>query len=68
MTYLVTIDPDTDGAISRTVDDDGLDRFIRYFRNSSVNRDGRAILIRRADYMDTGPDEARQYGHLRVIK
>ena len=51
--YLVTIDPDTDDAIARTVDDDGLDRMLDYFRRSQVNRDGRAILIRHADYLDT---------------
>lgn len=54
MTYLVTMNPDTDYARTRVVADDDIDRVIRYsFPPYGRLVDGQAIMIRRADYIDT---------------
>lgn len=51
MTYLVTLDPDTEEAVSKIVDSDDIDSFL------SRLRDGEAVLVRRASYLDTHQDE-----------
>jgi hypothetical protein len=53
MTYLVTMDPNTDYAVSKLVSDDGIERVIRNaFPPYGHLDEGQAIQIRRTDYMD----------------
>lgn len=58
MTYLVTLNPDTDHAVSHEVPDDDIHRVIRNaFPPTGYMYPGEAILIRRADYLDTKHDD-----------
>ena len=55
MTYLVTLNPDTEGAVSRVVSDDDVHSTLN--RMCSGLHNGEAIQVRRADYLDTGVDD-----------
>jgi hypothetical protein len=73
MTYLVTLNPDTDYARTKVVSDDNIDRVIRNsFPPYGRLADGQAIMIRRADYMDINDGvvtlSGRAVGHLTVIE
>lgn len=52
MTYLVTLNPDTDGAVSRIVADDDIHG--TFNRMCTNLHNGESIQVRRADYLDTG--------------
>jgi hypothetical protein len=65
--------PDTDDATSMDVDEAGLDRVLSGLKARPWILDsGEAILIRRADYLDTKVsseyDGARSKGHLTLIQ
>ena len=53
MTYLVTLNPDTDYATTKVVSDDDIERVVRNsFPPYGRLADGQAIQYRRADYLD----------------
>jgi hypothetical protein len=57
VTYLVTLDPDTEHAVSKIVKDEDIHRVLRSaFPPYGDLKDGEAIQIRRADYLDTKVD------------
>ena len=66
--------PDTDDATSIQVDESGLDRVLSGLRDRPwILGNGEAILIRRADYLDTRVAEEysqsdRKRGHLTLIQ
>lgn len=72
MKYLVTFEVSDGEDVTRLVDFDELSRIFAESLDPQYGylNMGEAILIRRADYMDTALDTApgRAYGHLRVIK
>jgi len=55
---LITLNPDTDDAVSKIVTDDDIERIIR---NSLNLKPGEAIQIRRADYLDTKVDDEVEF-------